>query len=251
MSGPNLGALRTLLAGLLTHLTWRHHGIGVLQAYVREHQEPEMRVHIWHPSLVRKGIRDHGDAHDHRFDLESTVLVGNLYETLYIPASTGCRLCRGGGQLETVLGVAPCFRCNPESPNYIASLRTAELVSAPRFDVWHVENARSAGPERGFDGECRPLESDAPMEIVERLHPEGTTYGLPRGHFHRTSTVGLAITLCTMREKRGQARLLVPAGTEPVHAFGAHSLETQAARDLQQDIVIDAIGALQSVAGER
>jgi hypothetical protein len=80
-----LESTRDLVLALLPHLTWRHHGIGALQAYVREGSGVETRIHIWHPDLVRAGIRDHGDAHDHRFNLVSAVLVGELTETLYWP----------------------------------------------------------------------------------------------------------------------------------------------------------------------
>lgn len=205
---PSIGAMRALVAFLLPHLVWRHHGIGVLQAYVRENIEPEVRVHIWHPSLVREGIVDQGDAHDHRFDLESTVLTGRLFETLYCP----------------------------------------EAGAPRRFDAWHVENARSAGVDRGFDGDCRPIETDLGMWTQWRVHESGSTYTLERGHFHRTSVDALAVTICSMHEKRGQARLLVPAGTEPVHAFGAHSIETQASGDRVRSVVAEAIAALRAEA---
>lgn len=202
----SLGALRALVAFLLPHLVWRHHGIGVLQAYVREHVEPEVRVHIWHPSLVREGIRDHGDAHDHRFDMESTVLVGMLSETLYlVPAGPGDARARS-------------------------------------FDVWNVENARSAGRDRGFDGECSLAEPGLILSRQGIFHREGDTYGVPRGTFHRTEVAActrLAVTVCTMREKRGQARLLVPAGTEPVHAFGA-----PASDEVQRAVLAEAEAAL-------
>lgn len=189
-----------VLAALLPHLKWRHHGIGVLQAYVREHDEPEVRVHVWDPRLMREGIRDCGDAHDHRFDLESTVLVGEIHETVY--------------------GM-------PTTPHvfYSGDLRTGEMSQgqarsrALAFDIWRVENARSAA-DRNFDGEC-VLEIDGkPFSLIHRTHPAGTSYTLPRGVFHRTEIEQLTVTLCTMREKRGQARILVPAGREPVHAFG-------------------------------
>ena len=193
-----------LIGALIPHLTWRHHGIGVLQAYVREAREPEIRIHLWHPRLVREGIVGQGDAHDHRFDLVSTVVHGRLYETLY---------------------------------------ERTESLGADRFDAWHVENARSAS-DRGFDGDCRPVESAIPMVTRSRVHPAGTTYDLPRGRFHRTQVDGLAITLCSMHEKRGQARLLVPHGTEPVHAFNAHHASLSATHETMAAVVEEALAAL-------
>jgi hypothetical protein len=70
------------LAHALPHLNWRHHGIGLLQAYLTE-TEPEVRVHIWHPSLQMPGIEDSGSIHTHRFTLESHVLVGAIEHTEY------------------------------------------------------------------------------------------------------------------------------------------------------------------------
>ena len=77
---------RQLCAALrraLPHLAWRWHGIGCLQAYLREGSDYETRVHIWHPSLVRPGIKEQGDAHSHRFRLESTVLCGSIVHMEY------------------------------------------------------------------------------------------------------------------------------------------------------------------------
>lgn len=70
------------LAHALPSLTWRHHGIGLLQAYLTE-TDPEVRVHIWHPSLSMPGIEESGSIHTHRFTLESHVLVGEIEHTEY------------------------------------------------------------------------------------------------------------------------------------------------------------------------
>jgi hypothetical protein len=60
-------------------LEWRHHGAGMIQAYIN----PTLRVHVWHPSLMLPGMVDSGAIHDHRFDLESTLLVGNMVNREY------------------------------------------------------------------------------------------------------------------------------------------------------------------------
>lgn len=57
---------------------WRHHGNGLLQRYVREGSSREMRIHIWHPDLLINGMEQSGQIHDHRFDLQSTVLIGSI-----------------------------------------------------------------------------------------------------------------------------------------------------------------------------
>lgn len=64
---------------------YRHHGIGVLQGYVLEAEVPfsEYRLHVWDPQLRLPDMTDSGLIHDHRFELESTVLVGRIHHTVY------------------------------------------------------------------------------------------------------------------------------------------------------------------------
>lgn len=71
-------SLVALARALLPSLSWRHHGIGVLQGYVCEGDAPEVRLHIWHPELVKPGMNDSGAIHDHRFGLVSHVLSGGI-----------------------------------------------------------------------------------------------------------------------------------------------------------------------------
>jgi len=84
-------ALRAAVLSALPTLSWRHHGIGVLQAYLVEHVEPEVRVHIWHPALLKTGMDASGDVHDHRFSMYSHVLVGTVAheEWLTTPKADG------------------------------------------------------------------------------------------------------------------------------------------------------------------
>lgn len=72
-----------LVAKLMPHLTWRHSGLGMLQAYVHEGTTDEMRVHVWCKQLEREGIAESGLLHDHRFDLTSQVLVGEIKQREY------------------------------------------------------------------------------------------------------------------------------------------------------------------------
>jgi hypothetical protein len=69
-------AMRAMALSLFPSMSWRHHGIGVLQGYVVENIEPEVRLHVWAPELVKPGMDVSGDIHDHRFDLVSHVLAG-------------------------------------------------------------------------------------------------------------------------------------------------------------------------------
>lgn len=72
--------LAALVLPQLPHLTFRHHGIGLLKATLRE-GEPSVRLHLWHPDLIVPGIRHTGNIHSHRFDMRSTVLVGAMKHT--------------------------------------------------------------------------------------------------------------------------------------------------------------------------
>lgn len=53
-------------------LEWRHHGLGMLQAELSE----SLRIHVWHPTLVSPDMSWPRCVHDHRFDLQSMVVVG-------------------------------------------------------------------------------------------------------------------------------------------------------------------------------
>jgi len=96
--------LRMLVASVVDQLQWRWHGIGVLQAYINpaavgdggklappSERDRELRVHIWSPRFILDGIAESGSVHDHRFNLVSTVLVGQLLHTEYraIPDPAG------------------------------------------------------------------------------------------------------------------------------------------------------------------
>lgn len=76
--GPQLAQLRTLVADAIPRLTWRHSGLGMLQAYLNEGSPLETRVHVHHRDLIKPGIYDSGAIHDHRFTLHSSVLAGAL-----------------------------------------------------------------------------------------------------------------------------------------------------------------------------
>src|SRR6187399_838870 len=70
-----------LLVSIWPHLKWRHAGFGALQAYLREGDARELRVHVWHSSLIKAGIEESGLCHDHRFAMRSSVLAGKIIQT--------------------------------------------------------------------------------------------------------------------------------------------------------------------------
>ena len=64
-------------------LDWRHHGVGMYQAYLHEGDE-EVRVHIWHPDLILPGFNENnGIMHDHRFGFTSYVLLGAIFNEVW------------------------------------------------------------------------------------------------------------------------------------------------------------------------
>jgi hypothetical protein len=71
-------AMRAMVLQAMDSMKWRHHGIGVLQGYVSEDADPEVRVHVWSRRLLKSGMDLSGDAHDHRFDMVSHVLCGTV-----------------------------------------------------------------------------------------------------------------------------------------------------------------------------
>jgi hypothetical protein len=82
-------AMKKMALALFPTIQWRHHGIGVLQGYVAEDCEPEVRLHIWSPSLVKPGMTESGDIHDHRFDMVSHVLYGQVCHEQILPKEDG------------------------------------------------------------------------------------------------------------------------------------------------------------------
>lgn len=82
-----LNLLQVLVAEAIPSLHWRHNGLGLLQGFIRE---PELRVHVWHPSLITKQAQ-YSKIHDHRFNLVSSVLLGTIYHTEQelVPNTTG------------------------------------------------------------------------------------------------------------------------------------------------------------------
>lgn len=80
-------AMRAMALTAMPHLKWRHHGIGVLQAYLSEDSEPEVRMHVWSRLLLKPGMEISGDAHDHRFHMVSHVLIGSIAHEELIPVA--------------------------------------------------------------------------------------------------------------------------------------------------------------------
>jgi hypothetical protein len=176
--------LALLVAAALPTLSWRVHGIGLLQAYLVE-GDPEIRVHVWDETMLQKpGIEDSGAVHDHRFTLDSTILSGSIHHTTYhlTPAADG------GWQKWTV----------PHARKFLAD-RTSER----------------AGDFTAVDGRHQ-----AKLESTT-LHA-GTRYTFAKGLYHRATAAPGTVTIITKRNQdasEAPAKILAPVGTIPEHAF--------------------------------
>ena len=80
-------ALAVMVRRLLPTLTYRHHGIGLLQAYLAEGEHNECRVHLWDPRLEVPGKLESGGSHNHRFHMTSHVLLGAVHHTFLLPTA--------------------------------------------------------------------------------------------------------------------------------------------------------------------
>lgn len=173
-----------VVAGLWPRLEWRHSGLGVLQAYVHEGAEHELRVHVWHPSLRRAGIAESGLFHDHRFDMMSTVLVGEIRQH----------------ELELYEGGRGDW-CT--------------------YEVLHARAAAQASDGATFHQDPSLLPERYEVSEHAVRVGEGNWYLWPKRRFHGTHFDNrLAVTLVEKTNQDARpARILAPVGVPLVNAF--------------------------------
>jgi hypothetical protein len=166
---------------LWSGLQWRHAGFGALQAYIREGDARELRVHIWHPSLVREGIAESGLCHDHRFHMRSTVLAGRIEQTDFelTPAPDG------------------------------------------EYETWRVLHARAAQEQGGsFHADPLPTGERFNRTPHTHIVRAGQGYSFEKFAFHETRSAAPSVTLVEKSAQEDvNARILAPAGKPIVHAF--------------------------------
>lgn len=151
------------IAKLLPSLTWRHFGVGALQAYLSEDGRLEQRLHIWHPSLIREGIQGRGDCHNHRFSFVSQVLCGAIVNETW-------------------------------------DLRAFETGD---YALYEVEHARAALQRTGsFDCAYRLVTRCHAAPQRRELIEAGDSYEFERGSFHRSSCLGMTVTLVTKFDQK-------------------------------------------------
>ena len=180
---PTLCAFRALVAGALRRLKWRHSGLGMLQAYVLEGSQHEVRVHIWHPSLKLPGIDGAGLGHDHRFDMTSWVLIGQL--------------------------------------THVDVLTSADPTGD--WQVYEVVNARKALKEtQTRAGEFRLVEGSLRLDRHRMSISAGGVYFFPKRLFHETYAFSQLVITLVLKTNQDElpARVLCRRGREILNAFG-------------------------------
>lgn len=170
-----------MLIALWPQLKWRHAGFGALQSYVREGDSRELRVHIWHSSLIKPGIEESGLCHDHRFDMRSSVLAGKIIQTEFGLARDD------GGDWETLR-------------------------------VLHAREAMARGGS--FHHDPIPTGDFYRREPFVFEVGVGSGYTFSKFAFHETRAEGTTITLVEKSNQEDvNARILAPRGMPVVHAF--------------------------------
>lgn len=170
-----------MLIALWPQLKWRHAGFGALQAYIREGDTNELRVHIWHPSLIKDGIKESGLCHDHRFNMRSSVLAGRIIQTEFSLSPDP------GGEWETL----------------------------------HVLHAREAMARGGsFHHDPVPTGDYFHRTPILFEIGEGAGYTFDKFSFHETRAEDITVTLVEKSDQENvNARILAPRGKPVVHAF--------------------------------
>lgn len=171
------------------HPAWRWHGLGMLQREISD----EVRVHVWHPDLVKvpPGLRR---VHDHRFDLSSLVMVGRLIDHAY-------DVFIGAPNANTKIWAikhAKIQHAAPPLPNTFADLKNGSAMAAAiqRESPWGAVLKPGAQPTTPGDDPDVDLIGPALAEpTISANRRAGDLYTIPRGDFHQSEPVGLAITI--------------------------------------------------------
>lgn len=166
-------------------LQWRHHGIGVLQAYLHE-GDHETRVHVWHPDLVLPEFTpENGLVHDHRFGFTSFVMHGAIYDEAW----------------------------------------ELEVDNGGEWQIHTTQNARSfkeqTGEQYGAHTDIKP--EDARRYSLRReghWHEAGQKYQIEPREFHMTRVQDLTVTVVVKTSLvDGPAKIVTKRGATLVNAF--------------------------------
>jgi hypothetical protein len=183
-------AARAMLkAGGFHMINWRHHGLGMLQSEVTD----DIRIHVWHPELRTIPTDSLRSVHDHRFDIMSAVLIGEIEDV----------------------------------PWQVSTLRAFQRTSTNMFAIKHAKI------QDGVADDVTPLgEVWAAARTVRRFQA-GEVYTIDRRVFHQTIVHGLAVTVVYRSGFDNEpARVLGHADPAKPEPFGGHKpIESGIVRD--------------------
>lgn len=190
---PAFRSMQALVVASIDRIDFRHHGIGVLQGYVVENSEPEVRVHIWSKKLLKPGMDVSGDVHDHRFDMVSHVLYGSiLHEELIASA-------------------------DPDGDHTMMALTHARAAAETNYH----------GPTTPLGGRY-----SVERKLHTIYAGFSYSFPAQRFHHSPHSGDDVAVTVVEKWQQREDpARLLYPVSHEPVMAFG-HTPEPELIRSV-------------------
>jgi hypothetical protein len=176
-------AMRAMVLQAMDGMKWRRHGIGVLQGYLSEDADPEVRFHVWSRRLLKPGMDVSGDAHDHRFDMVSHVLCGTIAHEELLPEAA------------------------PDGDHAMLALTHARAAADNKFH----------GPTEELPGTYRVLRN---LVHIEAGHTY--TYPALRFHRSPLAGDGVAVTVVEkhFQQEYVRARILYPTAHPPVMAFG-------------------------------
>lgn len=141
----------------LKEIAWTHHGLGMLQGKV----DHTTRIHLWHPLLVTDEMSGPRAIHDHRFELTSHVLYGELVDV----------------------------------PHRVT---LNELESGvPSASVWAIPHKEVQTEDDKHGGRAVFLGRATIVPGRRKRYAQGEVYTIPARAWHTTALVGPAITLVT------------------------------------------------------
>lgn len=198
-------------------LHWRHHGLGMLQAEFSD----TLRIHIWHPKLVSEGMAWPRCVHDHRFDLTSTVVLGEIIDV-------------------------PCYvREVPEPFSVSISSRDATWVNI--YEIEHAKNQDRMVEAKGCSTatSAKKLTRAYVEETGAEHHFEGEEYHLERRTFHTTRVKELAITVVHRSNFDSRlARVLCALDKDVTAVSGIVRDESTAHAALMSHVLSETAGAI-------
>jgi len=151
--------------------------------------DENLRVHIWHPDLVRipEGPRR---IHDHRFDITSYVIVGEVGDVRY-RVVIGESAKPTPGWTETQCWEIKHAKTQVQARVNVVPIRKGDPVSAAEFAALLQAGAR-LGCSTATDAEL--LGRALFATIASASMRAGAVYEIPRRVFHTTVVSKLAVT---------------------------------------------------------